>query len=399
MSEHLLQAVFARRLEERRERKTYREQRIIDANSQLIDFSGNDYLGLAKHSALQEAGVLALEQYGSGAKASHLVSGHLEVHAQLEDKLAKFTKRDAALVFSSGYMANVGVIGALIGAEQSFKRRGSGAARNTTWTIFQDKLNHASLIDAIALSNVASKRYRHSDVRHLETLLADCKSPFKLVVTDGIFSMDGNRAPVEELAAICKRHDAMLMVDDAHGLGAVGQCGGGTLALEHCSQGDVPILVGTFGKSFGCAGAFVAGPSVLIEGLIQFARTYIYTTAMPPANAAMAARALALIEEDEGIQLREKLARNIRYFREQIEERRLAFKLLPSASAIQPLIIGDNETALKLAHSALNKELLLCAIRAPTVPEGTARLRIALSAAHNFSQIDRLCDFLMEEGR
>ena len=423
MSQQLLNEVFSERLQKRREIGLYRTQFINKAQTAYLDFAGNDYLGLSQNAAIKQASIKAIEQYGCGAKASHLVSGHYDIHADLEKDLAAFTGREAALVFSSGYMANLGVIGALVGAGQSFRRRNTHAltakanARNASWTIFQDKLNHASLLDAAALANVPSVRYRHKDTAHLESLLAGKQSDRKLVITDGIFSMDGDCAPLKKISALCQKYDALLMVDDAHGLGALGSTGGGAVELESCSQDEVPILIGTFGKAFGSAGAFVAGPRILIDGLIQFARTYIYTTAMTPANAAAVRTALSLLRSAEGAQLRDKLADNVAYLRKALVDKlgltssnavleplvpepgaegNFSLSLAASNSAIQPLVIGDDQLVVQVANRAREKQIYLAGIRAPTVPPRTARIRLTINATQSYEQIDQLVAFLKQ---
>ena len=270
---------FAKEIEERKQAGLYRTRRLIAGPQQptltadgrsLLSFCSNDYLGLASHGENMRALEQALPEVGLGGAASHLVCGHHEAHHRLEQRLAAFTRRSAALFFSTGYMANMGVISALAG-------RGD--------TIFSDRLNHASIIDGCILSRARVRRYAHGDVAALEAMLS-ATSGHKLVVTDGVFSMDGDIAPLTELARVCKAHDALLVVDDAHGIGVLGPQGRGSVLEAGLCQEDVPVLIGTLGKGVGTSGAFVAGSDVLIDYLVQKARTYIYTTAMPPALAA-----------------------------------------------------------------------------------------------------------------
>ncbi|MEQ9544664.1 MAG: 8-amino-7-oxononanoate synthase [Marinobacter sp.] len=370
---------FAAELEQRKQAGLYRTRRQITGPQQpsltsdgrsLLSFCSNDYLGLANHPANLEALVNALPQTGLGGAASHLICGHHDAHHHLEERLAAFTQRSAALFFSTGYMANMGVISALAG-------RGD--------TIFSDRLNHASIIDGCILSRAKVRRYPHSDMAALERMLAET-SGHKLVVTDGVFSMDGDIAPLRELARLCKTHDALLVVDDAHGVGVLGPQGRGSVAEMGLSEDDVPVLIGTLGKAVGTSGAFVAGPQVLMDYLVQKARTYIYTTAMPPAIAEATVASLDLIERDD--ERRAHLRELIERFRRGASE--LGYQLMPSATPIQPIMVGDNWSALALSQALEEKELLVTAIRPPTVPEGEARLRVTLSAAHTLADVDRL---------
>lgn len=336
----------------------------------FLSFCSNDYLGLANHPANRDALVNALPETGLGGAASHLICGHHTAHHRLEERIANFTRRSSALFFSTGYMANIGVISALAG-------RGD--------TIFSDRLNHASIIDGCILSRAKVRRYAHGNVAELETMLAET-SGHKLVVTDGVFSMDGDIAPLRELARVCKIHDALLVVDDAHGIGVLGPEGRGSVAELGLSEQDVPVLIGTLGKAVGTSGAFVAGPTVLTDYLVQKARTYIYTTAMPPALAAATCTSLDLIEQDDS--RRAHLQNLISKFRARVLA--LGFELSPSRTPIQPIIVGDNWTALALSQALEAQGLLVTAIRPPTVPEGEARLRITLSAAHSHEDLEQL---------
>ncbi len=358
----------------------YRSRRVVDSpqgieviidGRKLINFCSNDYLGLANHPAVIKAFQSAAEQYGVGSGSAHLICGHSKVHHQLEQELAEFTGRDRALLFSTGYMANIGVISALLG-------RSDG--------VFEDRLNHASLLDGGLLSGAQFKRYRHGDIEHLQTRLQASKSNNKLIVSDGVFSMDGDLAPVKKLAELSQQVDAWLMIDDAHGLGVLGDQGRGLLAHYQLSQNDVPILVGTLGKAFGTFGAFVAGSEDLIELLIHKARSYIYTTALPPAIAAATRASLKLVMAEQW--RRDRLAELVQYFRRSAEQ--LGLALMSSTTAIQPLLIGDSQRALELSQQLWAQGYLVSAIRPPTVAQGSARLRITLSALHSHEQVEGL---------
>jgi 8-amino-7-oxononanoate synthase len=341
-----------------------------------LSFCSNDYLGLANHPALIAAAQQGAAQYGVGSGASHLVTGHSIAHHALETQLAQFVGLPAALLFSTGYMANIGVITALLG-------RGDA--------VFADKLNHASLNDAALLSRAEFKRYPHLDMAALEKLLAASKAKRKLVVTDAVFSMDGDLAPVPELLGLCERHDAYLMLDDAHGFGVLGAQGRGI--LEHFGVASPRIVyMATLGKAAGVSGAFVAGSEALIQTLIQRARSYIYTTATPPLLAVALSVSLKLICE-EGHR-RQHLAGLIEQLRGALQLRR--WHLLPSETPIQPVVIGGNAETVKVSEALLQRGILVPAIRPPTVPKGQARLRISLSAAHSAQDVARLAAALLE---
>jgi len=340
------------------------------AKSNTLDFAGNDYLGLAQDPRVSEAQAAGAHRYGAGAGASHLVSGHLEIHDALEEALARWTGRERALLFSTGYMANLGVLQAL-------------ADRHTA--IFQDRLNHASLIDGAALSGARSRRFHHRDAIDLESLLARSECAHKLVVSDGVFSMDGDIADIATLVEVSRQHSAWLMIDDAHGVGVLGDNGSGCVGSAWSST-DVPILVGTLGKALGTAGAFVAGNAELIDHLIQFSRSYIYTTAQPPAIAAATLKALEIVQSEQG--LRAQLNTNIAYFRH--EALYLGLPLSDSTTPIQPLILGDEARTLSWALQLQQKGIQVGAIRPPTVPKGESRLRVTLSARHQHDDIDQL---------
>ena len=299
-----------------------------------------------------------------------MVKGHHEIHETLESALAEFTGREAALVFSTGFMANTGVIDALVSRKDS---------------VIQDKLNHASLIDGGLVSGAKFLRYGHNDLDQLENHLK--KAPGKkLVVTDGVFSMDGDCAHLTEMSALCEKYNAFLMVDDAHGFGTLGPKGAGLIGEQGLSQKQVPAVIGTFGKAFGTSGAFVAGSHEFIQYLIQKARSYIYTTAAPPAIAAATLTSLKLVQHADV--LRQKLKHNIEKLRAGLTG--FGYELMPSHTAIQPVLVGENDRAMQMSEALRSRGLLITAIRPPTVPVGSARLRITLSAEHTDDDIDRL---------
>lgn len=374
-------------LGERKRRHLYRTRRLsasaqqvvmhIDGR-QLISFCSNDYLGLANHREVKQAFIQAANDYGVGSGASHLISGHHKLHHQLEEALAEFTGYPRALLFSTGYMANLGVIQALTG-------RGD--------TVLEDRLNHASLLDGALLSGARLMRYAHNDVAQLKDKLQTRHSGEKLVVSDAVFSMDGDLAPIAQLVASCRAHDAWLMLDDAHGFGVLGEDGKGSLQHSQTAPTAVPVYMATLGKALGTAGAFVAADEALIDTLIQQARTYVYTTAQPPAIAAAALQALRIVQRDDG--RRQRLQQNIRVFKSLAQQAGIA--LLDSDTAIQPVIVGDAAKALRLSNALLDAGLLVTAIRPPTVPEGSARLRITLCAEHEATHIERLCSVLARE--
>lgn len=341
----------------------------------LLSFCSNDYLGLAQHPRIIAACKRAADDEGIGSTSAHLICGHRAAHAALEEALAAWTGRERALVFSAGYMANLGV-------QQALLTRGD--------ICVQDKLNHACLLDGARLSGAELLRYPHADVAAAARQLAARPDCGALLATDGVFSMDGDVAPLRALATLCTTHGATFMVDDAHGLGVLGDSGAGSLEAAHLGQREVPVLMATLGKALGCHGAFVAGSADLIDGLLQGARTFIYTTALPPALAA-AARAAVEVAQDETWR-RDKLQQLIARFRTGATQ--LGLPLLPSSSAIQPLLLGRSERALATAAALEQRGLLVSAIRPPTVPAGKARLRITLSAAHDEDHVDHLLDAL-----
>ena len=337
----------------------------------LLNFASNDYLGLAQHPALREALARAAAQWGVGATAAHLLGGHREEHAALEDALAHWTGRERALLFSTGYMANLGVISALLDRDD---------------VCVQDKLNHASLVDAARLAGRELKRYLHADCESAQRQLDTCPDAAVLLASDGVFSMDGDVAPLAELAALCNAQHAALMVDDAHGLGVLGAEGAGSIAAADLSQDDVPILMATLGKALGVAGAFVAGSATVIDALVQHARTYIYTTAMPPALAAATQAAVDIARMENW--RRDRLARLIAHFRAGASA--FGASLAQSQTPIQPVIVGASAAASAASAKLEEAGFYVPAIRPPTAPEGKARLRVTLTALHAESDVERL---------
>ncbi|HIJ21730.1 MAG TPA: 8-amino-7-oxononanoate synthase [Gammaproteobacteria bacterium] len=340
-----------------------------------LSFSSNDYLGLANHPQIIEAFQQGLSRWGTGSGAAHLVTGHSAAHHALEEELADFLGYPRVLLFSSGYQANLGVHQALLGRKDS---------------TLHDRLNHASLLDGAKLSGAKLLRYGHTDVNALERRLSEVSSGRILVVTDGVFSMDGDIAPLSAIANECRCGGATLMVDDAHGVGIEGAEGRGTVSGFGLSPLEVPVLMGTLGKAFGVSGAFVAGSEALIETLIQQARTYIYTTATPPAQAEATRKALQLVREGED--RRQHLQQLIARFRSGATA--LGLNLMHSVTPIQPLLVGDSAAALQRSRQLQKSGILVAPMRPPTVPEGGARLRITLSANHTFEQVDRLLEAL-----
>ncbi|WP_019624058.1 8-amino-7-oxononanoate synthase [Thioalkalivibrio thiocyanoxidans] len=376
-----LQAFLQARLDRVRTDERWRRLRTLNGPQQpeqvidgqpVVAFCSNDYLGLAADPAVAAAAREALDRYGVGAGAAHLINGHTRAHVELEQALARFTGRERALLFSTGYMANLALVQTLVGRHD---------------TVFEDRWNHASLIDAVRLAGARSQRYRHADPGHLRDRLEQAPdSGHRLIVTDGVFSMDGDIAPLPELAALACEFDAWLMVDDAHGLSVLGATGGGSCQHHGLGADEVPILMGTLGKGFGTAGAFVAGSEALIENLIQTARPYIYTTAMP---AALAAATLASVHIAEAAtDRRAHLQGLLQRLGAGLDH--LGLEHPPPLTPIQPVHIGDARRASAVAERLLAAGFLVPAIRPPTVPEGQARLRITLSAAHTDAQVDAL---------
>lgn len=392
-------------LRRRRLLESMQGARIKVDGREVLSFCSNDYLGLAAHPALIAAIKQGADTSGAGSGASHLITGHHQAHHALELALAEFVGLPRALLFSTGYMANIGVVTALMGRDDA---------------VFADKLNHASLNDAVQLSRAAFKRYAHNDMAALEKLLVASDATRKLVVADAVFSMDGDLAPVPEMLALCEKYDAWLLLDDAHGFGVLGKDGRGILQHVFVDSAPLPppplrggeyrhpplqgegwggdggspriIYMATLGKAAGVSGAFVAGHATLIEYLIQNARTYIYTTAAPPLLAAGLRQSLNIIAEESW--RREHLQTLMRALREGLRTQR--WQLADSDTPIQPLIIGSNQEAVSVSERLLERGILVPAIRPPTVPQNTARLRISLSAAHTLDDVTQLTDALNE---
>ncbi len=393
-------------LRQRRTLNSPQSPHIVVGGKPFLSFCSNDYLGLANHPRLVAALQQGAAQHGVGAGAAHLVSGHSAAHHRLEQALAAFVGKPAALLFSTGYMANLGAVQALVGKGD---------------TVFADRLNHASLNDAMLLSRAAIKRYRHNDMAQLAQLLEKTQSGRKLIITDAVFSMDGDRAPLPELLALCEQHDAWLLVDDAHGFGVLGEQGRGSLfhfigntkepsfprrresssknKLDSRLRGNDEFLnsprivyMATLGKAAGVFGAFVAAEQAVIDTLVNHARSYVYTTATPPALASTLLESLELI--GQGDALREHLRELIAQLRNGLAG--LPWKLMPSETAIQPLLVGGNQAALALSEGLRERGIWVAAIRPPTVPQDTARLRITLSAAHSEGDVAQLIGALHE---
>jgi 8-amino-7-oxononanoate synthase len=345
--------------------------RLIHQGKSYLNFSSNDYLGLANHPKVKAAFINAAEQYGVGSGSAHLVCGHHREHQALEQELAAFTGREAALLFSTGYMANLGVINALAG-------RGD--------LVLEDRLNHASLLDGGLSSGARFQRYRHNDMADLQRLLQASDSARKLIVSDAVFSMDGDIAIVPELVMQAHQHQAALMLDDAHGFGVLGKTGAGSVEHFGLGQDDVPIYMATLGKALGTFGAFIAGSRELIDYLTNFARPYIYTTAMPPAVAAATRQSLKLLQEEAW--RRDYLQQLIQQLRTGLTEQ--GWSLMPSVTAIQPIVLGEESKALALSQALAEQGFWVTAIRPPTVPQGESRLRITLSAGYSEQDVEQL---------
>lgn len=371
-------------LENKKSNHLYRSRKIIETpqsvepiidGKKVLSFCSNDYLGLANHPEVINSFKQAADKYGVGSGSAHLVSGHSVEHHALEEELVNFIGTERVLLFSTGYMANLGVVSALCDRHSE---------------IYEDKLNHASLLDAVLLSRAKRIRYPHLDIKHLQNKLSSKENKF--IISDGVFSMDGDLAPLDILVNIAKENNATLMIDDAHGIGVLGKKGKGVIEHFGLNSKQVPVLVGTLGKAFGTAGAFVAGSEELIETLIQKSRSYIFTTAMPAAVASATRTSLKLLTEENW--RREKLQSLIAQFRKGACE--LGLNLMDSITAIQPIIIGSSEQALKFSNQLLEKNILISAIRPPTVPEDTARLRITFSASHTEEHVNKLLSVLNE---
>ncbi|MGB5177237.1 MAG: 8-amino-7-oxononanoate synthase [Gammaproteobacteria bacterium] len=371
---------LAKQLQARRDQQLYRERLIVEGpqgvtvrvdGRDYLSFCSNDYLGLANHPEVVAAFHRGVDEFGCGSGAAHLITGHSRAHHALEEELADFVQRPRALLFSTGYSANLGVLASLLG-------RGD--------RVFEDRLNHASLLDAARLSRARLIRYQHNDATGLASQLATSPQCEYLVATDGVFSMDGDQAPLTDLSAVAAQHAAWLMVDDAHGLGVLGPQGRGSVAQAGLGMNAVPILMGTLGKAFGTFGAFVAGSHDLIETLSQQARTYMYTTAPPPAVACATRAALQRVRADDW--RRVHLQQLVERFRS--GARQLGLALGDSQTPIQPLLVGAAGQALRLGQRLRERGILISAIRPPTVAEGSSRLRITFSAAHSEAQVEQL---------
>jgi len=369
------------KLDELKQANLYRSRRVIGSaqgiylqveGRKVLNFCSNDYLGLASHPEVIASFKQAADKYGVGSGSAHLVCGHGREHHALEDELADFTGRERALLFSTGYMANLGVITALMSKGD---------------VIYQDRLNHASLLDGGLMSGARFKRYLHADVDNLQKKMQSGSPEQKaMIVTDGVFSMDGDFAPLDELSVLAQRQHAYLMVDDAHGFGVLGANGAGLLEQYKLNQQQIPVLVGTLGKAFGTSGAFVAGSEALIETIIQQARSYIYTTALPPAIAAATRTSLHYVQQDSW--RRDKLKMLVQRF--QAGARQIGLALMPSESAIQPILLGDSLKAVQASDYLFAQGFWVSAIRPPTVPQGSARLRVTFSALHDEQHVDQL---------
>jgi 8-amino-7-oxononanoate synthase len=376
-----------------RQRDMYRRRRVVTSaqgrmlnvdGRDLLNFCSNDYLGLAGDPRIRAAFKAGVDEWGVGAGASHLVSGHTAAHHALEEALAEFTGRPRALLFSSGYAANMGVINALLGAPDQ---------------VFEDRLNHASLLDGGWVSRAGFHWYGHLDMTDLEAQLSEVgesyqasRSHRRLIVSDGTFSMDGDLCPLADMVTVARRHAAWIMVDDAHGFGIHGKGGRGLVDPERYSTDDVPVLMATLGKGLGTFGAFVAGDDALIETLIQRARNYIYTTALPSAVAVATLKSLEIVAAEDW--RRERLAELVKRFRDGAAA--LGIDLPDSETPIQPIRIGDPGRAVALSSELEKRGMLVTAIRPPTVPVGTSRLRVTLMAAHENADVDRLLETLGE---
>lgn len=375
---------LAETLEIRRESSLYRTRRVAETAQQpemqidgrrLLTFCSNDYLGLANHPEVVRALQQGASSYGAGSGAAHLITGHTTAHHALETELAEFTGRPRALLFSTGYMANLGIAAALL-------EKGD--------QLYEDRLNHASLLDAGQLSRAKMHRYQHADAESLQRQLESAEQGRALIATDGVFSMDGDLAPLPQLAQLAQTHNAWLMVDDAHGFGVLGDEGQGSPSHFGLGLDEVPILMGTLGKALGTFGAFVAGSEELIETLIQQARSYIYTTAPPPAMAEATRVSLRIARQESW--RRERLRQLVKQFRAAAES--LGLPLMDSQTPIQPILAGSASQALAWSRQLEAQGILVSAIRPPTVPEGSARLRITFSANHTERHLQRLLDAL-----
>ena len=385
-SETEIKSAIAHRLRLLNEQGRQRMRRVLEGpqgtiirlnGKDVCNFCSNDYLGFANHPVLKEAFKYGVDKYGVGSGASQLICGYSAAHRVLEEKLAEFTGRQHAILFSTGYMANLALVNILL---------------DKNGIVIADRLNHASLLDAALIAQARIKRFKHLDSINLGTLLQGAGSCQKLVMTDAVFSMDGDIAPLPEYIPVCRETQALLMVDDAHGFGVFGNKGGGVLEEYDLGPEQVPLLMATFGKALGTFGSFIAGDSEILEIFIQRARTLIYTTAPPPALAHATVCALDLLRQEHW--RREKLQRLISRFTTGAKQ--LALPIKHSVSPIQALIVGEEEIAVDISNRLLQKGIFITAIRPPTVPKGTSRLRITLTAEHTETQVDRLLETLDE---
>lgn len=377
---------FTKQLSGLKEAGLFRQRKVVESAQAAritlhgrvaLNFCSNDYLGLANNPAVVKSFQQAAEKYGVGSGSSPLICGRSTAHLELEEEVARMTGRDKALIFSSGYLANLAIIDVFAPGRRD--------------AVFQDKLNHASMIDGSMLSRAKLIRYSHCDAESLNKAICQNDSYKKLVLTDTIFSMDGDVAPVRDLAAVSAKHRACLVVDDAHGFGVFGERGAGVLEQLNLGQSEVSLMMATFGKAVGCAGAFVAGTEDMIELMVQKARPYIYSTALAPALAAAAMQGLRLVET--GLWRRQHLAALVDRFRKSAKQAGLPVQ--DSSSPIQPLIVGSAERAVAISNALLNAGIVVSAIRPPTVPKNTSRLRITISAGHSEEDIDVLIDALL----
>jgi len=381
MQTRISSSMFDHHLEYLKEKGLYRRLRAIDGEQgswvnlegkRVLNLCSNDYLGIASHLKLKEAATLASYKYGCGSGASRLVCGNMTLHETLERRIASFKKTEAALVYTSGYAANIGIISSVV-------RKGD--------FVFSDELNHASIIDGCRLSRAEIKVFPHNDIAALEEKLSSILDTHPegqcLIVVDGVFSMDGDLAPLQELVDLAERCNALLMVDEAHATGALGP--GGRGAVAHFGlEGRVPIMMGTLGKALGSFGGFVAGSQELIEYLVNTSRSFIFTTALPPPVIASALAALDILEERPSLVV--KLHDNARYLRKGLRD--LGYHIITSQTQILPVIIGESDLACEISRLLLKEGILATAIRPPTVPEGTSRIRLTVTAAHTIEDLD-----------
>ncbi|MDD2308269.1 MAG: 8-amino-7-oxononanoate synthase [Desulfuromonadaceae bacterium] len=373
-----MQRTVQNELEDIRNRGLLRSTRLVSGsqaarvtcnNRDVLLLCSNNYLGLADHPVLAAASIAAIQQYGTSSGASRLVSGTMELHERLEHAVASFKKSEAALLFNSGYAANTGIIPALVG-------RGD--------VVFSDRINHASIVDGILLSGARLVRYPHNDYRQLALLMEKHAKGRSLIVSDGVFSMDGDIAPLAELVDLKRKHAALLMIDDAHGCGVLGAQGRGSAELLGVGS-DVDIQMGTFGKALGSFGAYVAVSAELRELLINRARSFIFSTSLPPSVLAASHAAIELVQTAEGDRLREQLSANTRFFRSSLAE--AGFNIPPGSTQIVPIVIGSTITTMQFSEALLSEGLFVQGIRPPTVPVGTSRLRFTLMSSHTHNDL------------